>query len=153
MSQLLVLVNAFYRVSHVTRTIQSILQSQVSNKIDLVVLENPSSKTPDMARAIAAIPNVLAHLVSPANVGNEIFGLFLSQHADIVSRYEYIAFSEGDAVLEPLALRECLRILTKKMSHVACGVGIRSDLPKYAPIRDALASRPDHCTQVVPELP
>ena len=132
---LCILLNCFFNVNDVKRTVESIERTGLP--CDIIFLENPSKYSPDMHK-LAQEKRIHQHYICSDNIEGNIWELFLSNHPEISTQYRYIALSEADVVLDKDALHEITTLLDASGSNVGnASVDLHLDTEKYKtlPIR------------------
>jgi hypothetical protein len=134
---LCILINCFFNVNDVKRTLESLEADATSIPYDVIFLENPSKYSPNM-KALALEKGIYQHYICSDNIEGNIWQLFLQTHPEITQQYKYIALSEGDVVLDKNALQEAVHLLDNSAANVGnVSIEFHFDTEKYKtlPIR------------------
>lgn len=104
------------------------------NKLDLIVIENPSSNSPQIQSIITDLANVGAikrHYLFTENIAANAFDIVLNIEKDMVAKSPYVLVSDGDLIsTDTKWLAEEIKIIKGHKNVFACGVSLdRSNLP------------------------
>ena len=127
--RVLVLLNCYFNVGLIERTVISILETKYP--CDIIFLENPSKYSDDI-RELVKKYNIYKHFISNSNIEGNVFHLFCNLHSNIIEKYTYIAMSEADVVLDKDSMHEAIRILNYSNKKVEIlSIDILLDYKKY----------------------
>jgi hypothetical protein len=108
-----------------------------SDRLDIVVIENPSPSSPKIGRLIESYGKsglIKRYYFFDKNITGYAFALVLDKERDTVNRYKLTMLTDGDLTTKDVGwLDEEISILDKNPDVYACGVSLdKSNLPLEA---------------------
>ncbi len=114
----------FDQVEIIQRTLDFL--TKYSDRLDIVVLENPSANTSEIKRYVDKLGKaglVKRYYLFDENITSNAYTLAVERELDMVRRSQYVVVTDGDVVVENTDwLKEEKRILQKHPEVFACGV-------------------------------
>jgi hypothetical protein len=136
--KMLIIMKVFFNYDFIERTIISINNQKNSNiEYDIIFLE-VESKYSNKMKQLADKYKIYKHFFIKDNISN-IITLFSKDYKNIINKYDFIALTEGDAVLDKECFREALYIINK-YNFPYCAIDLYTNLPKYKKIQNKINS-------------
>ena len=134
--KMLIIMKVFFNYDFVERTIISI-KNQKNNSIeyDIIFLET-ESKYSNKIKKLADKYKIYKHFFIEHNISN-IPLIFSRDNKHIIDKYDFIALTEGDVVLEKGAFNEAFYIINK-YNFPYCAIDLYTNLPKYKNIQNKI---------------
>ncbi|MBT3298732.1 hypothetical protein HN385_07410 [archaeon] len=100
--------------------------TSISDKADVIVLENPSDKTPEISeycKDLVKQNKLYKYLLFDQNIGMNTFETLFNSSVVNINDYPYVIITDGDLIVEKSGwLEEQMYILDKYPDTYACGV-------------------------------
>lgn len=136
----LIIMFCFFNIDLIKRSLDSILASNYHStiEIDILFLENASKYSEDLLK-LSTIYNI-AHYRANDNYGGHILTKFYMDYKKLLDKYDLIAVTESDAVIEPNSIQETINLLTRSdLSNVGnCSILTRVDELKYTELLNSI---------------
>lgn len=126
-SNAVIIMLVYFNYDLVERSINS-FTSQFQG--DIIFIENPSIHSEKM-RQIGKKYNICSHYICNENIGGCAIELFLRSNADMLKKYDYIAVTESDMVIEKGGINELFDILTNNIEIDIASIQLDIHLSKY----------------------
>ena len=134
--KMLILMHAFFNYDFIERTINSIYnQNNKDIDIDIIFLET-ESKYSNKIKKLANKYKIYKHFFIKDNTSAN-FTIFSRDYKSIINKYDFIALTEGDVVLDKNSLTEAFYIINK-YNMPFCAIDLYTNLPKYKNIQDKI---------------
>ena len=149
MARVLVIINAFFNVDWLERTIISIQAQKMKpdvKSIDIILLENPSKYSKEIH--LLSEKFNLTHYICSKNVAGRVFQVWIHENQTILYEYDYICITEGDVVLDNGVVTEAIGNI-QTMGLGMCYTGLKLQLPKYRSFQnliDLWVPKPEVCS-------
>ena len=134
--QILILMNVFFNIDFISRTLNSIKNQKHQQNITIIFLENPSVNSDKIKHL--AIQNNIEHYICDENIAGKIFHLYINLNIDYINKFDYVVITESDVVLDSFVIDEQVFILNKYEDSGCCFCGVKCNLPKYSKIQDKI---------------
>ena len=125
MNKKILLTSIVYFNEQLVKTHVDFLTS-VSDKADVIVLENPSDKTPEISeycKNLVKQNKLYKYLLFDQNIGMNTFETLFNSSIININDYSYVIITDGDLTVEKSDwLEEQMYILDKYLDTYACGV-------------------------------
>ncbi len=108
-----------------------------SNQLDIVVVENPSSNSSKIKKAVdkyGAAGKIKRHYLFEENIAANAFSVVLEKERGIIKDYKYVVLTDGDLTSKDTGwLKEELNVLKHNPSVFVCGISLdQFNLPTEA---------------------
>lgn len=97
---------------------------------DIIFIENPSIHS-DKMRELAVRYGVSRHFICNENIGGCLIELFLRSYSSLLNKYDFVAITESDFVVQHGAIDETLNILVNNVEIDIVSIQLDITLPKY----------------------
>lgn len=126
----------FFNYDFVERTIISI-KNQKNNSIeyDIIFIEI-ESKYSNKIKKLAEKYKIYKHFFTKHNIAG-LIKLFSKDYRNIINKYDFIALTEGDVVLDKECFSEAFYIINK-YNFPYCAIDLYTNLPKYKKIQNKI---------------
>ena len=135
---MLIIMKVFFNYDFIERTIISI-KNQKNNNIqyDIIFIE-VESKHSNKIKKLADKYKIYKHFFIEHNISG-IALIFSRDNKDIIDKYDFIALTESDVVLDKGAFNEAFYIINK-YNFPYCAIDLYTNLPKYKKIQNKINS-------------
>jgi len=123
---IVIIMLVYFNYDLVERSIESFISDFQG---DIIFIENPSIHSEKM-REIGKKYNICSHYICNENIGGCAIELFLRSNVDMLKKYNYIAVTESDMVIEKGCISELVDILSNNIEIDTASVQL-DILPKY----------------------
>lgn len=101
--------------------------TQYANKLDLIIIENPSANTPQIKELVGELGRarlIKRYYLFDQNILANAFDIVLNREHEIIQASRFVLVTDGDLISEKGWLDEELRILRRRRDVFACGVSL-----------------------------
>jgi hypothetical protein len=127
----LILILAYYNDDLLKRTLESMRYYIMKDSTTTYILENPS-KNSDKIKNVIKKYNIDKHYICSENIGGFIFEKFCYKNIELLKKFDYISFTEGDVVVSKNSIEETIDILENNEEIIVSSIRLELNTQKYS---------------------